>query len=426
MIKILNGKVIDPVTGMSGYYDLLIDRGMIVKKEPAGDEFLAKIEADKVIDASGLVITSGFCDVHVHFRDPGLTHKEDILTGAACAARGGFTDVVMMANTKPSIDNTDTLKYVLEKGQKTAIHVHSCASVTEGLQGEKITDMDSLKAAGAAGFTDDGIPIMDAELLKEAFSRASVLDVPVSLHEEDKRVIKQNGINHGAASDYYGIYGSPRTAESTLIERDLKIALETRVKVNIQHISTKEGVEAVRAARKRSDRIFAEVTPHHLSLTEEAVIEYGPNAKMNPPLRTRKDRAALIEGVKDGTISIIATDHAPHSDEEKDVEITKAPSGIIGLETAFPVSYEALVKSKAITLERLIKMFTVNPRALYGFKSYAITEGAPADLTIFSEKENWKYDSTLSKSHNTPFLNDSFSCKIKYTIVEGKIAYEDI
>ncbi len=424
MLKIINGTIIDPYQNSVKNADILINDGRIVKISESGSK--DDVKCDRIIDADGLMIAPGFIDIHAHFRDPGFTHKEDILTGAACAARGGYTDVVLMANTKPAVDNLETLKYVLDKGLKTPINVHTCASVTKGLLGKELTDFETLFDNGAAGFTDDGIPIMDEELLLKAFDKAAALDVPVSLHEEDKRVIKENGINHGAASDYYGVYGSPRHAESKLIERDIKLAMETGVKLNIQHISSKEGVELVRAARKCSERIFAEVTPHHLALTEEAMIEHGANAKMNPPLRTKKDRAALIEGVKDGTISIIATDHAPHSFEEKNVDITKAPSGIIGLETAFAVSYDALVKSGAIKLMQLIRMFTANPMKLYGFECNGIIEGAHANLTIFSENAPWIYGESCSKSANSPFLNYKFNAKIKYTICKGEIAYEDI
>lgn len=420
-MKICNAKIVDPVTKLKGQYDIEIQKGVIMAVTPA----TGKIE-DGAIDATGMCASPGFCDVHVHFRDPGLTHKEDIYTGAKAAARGGFTDVIMMANTKPSIDNVETLEYVLKKGAETAVNVHSCGAVTMGLEGNTLTDMQLLKEKGAVGFTDDGIPLMNAELLAEAFKRAAKLNVPVSLHEEDKSLIKQNGINHGAASDYYGIYGSPREAEYRLIERDLKLALETGVTLNIQHISTKEGVDLVRKAKKHSDKIYAEVTPHHLYLTEEAVVSDGVNAKMNPPLRTKKDRAALIEGVKDKTISIIATDHAPHSFEEKNVDIEKAPSGIIGLETAFSIAYMALVKSGAISLERLVEMFTVNPRKLYKMPNYGLSKGAPADLVLFNEKEQWTFKESLSKSSNTPFLGMKLTGKIKYTICRGEIAYEDI
>ena len=420
-MRICNAKIVDPVTKLKGLYDIEIDKGVIMGVTPATGEI-----SDGAIDATGLCASPGFCDVHVHFRDPGLTHKEDIYTGAKAAARGGYTDVIMMANTKPAIDNVETLRYVLDKGAETKINVRSCGSVTMGLAGNTLTDMELLKENGAIGFTDDGIPIMNEELLTEAFKKAAELKVPVSLHEEDKGLIKQNGINHGAASDYFGIYGSPREAETKLIGRDLKIALETGVTLNIQHISSKEGVELVRKAKKQSERIYAEVTPHHLYLTEDAIISDGANAKMNPPLRTKRDRAALIEGVKDKTISIIATDHAPHSFEEKNVDIEKAPSGIIGLETAFSISYMALVKSGAISLERLVEMLTVNPRKLYGMPNYGISKGAPADLVLFDEKEQWTFKESLSKSSNTPFMGMKLTGKIKYTICRGEIAYEDI
>lgn len=420
-MKICNGYVVDPVNNLRGRFDIEIENGKIKTVEPAFGEVK---EGD--IDASGLTVIPGLCDVHVHFRDPGFTHKEDIETGAKAALRGGFTDVVMMANTKPSIDSVETLSYVLEKGKKTGLNVHSCGAVTKGLSGKELTDMEGLKNAGAIGFTDDGIPLMDADLLREALVMAKKLDVPVSLHEEDRRVIKENGINHGAASDYYGIFGSPREAEIKLIKRDVEIALETGAKLNVQHISTREGAELIRQARKKSENIYAEVTPHHLSLTEEAAIEYGANAKMNPPLRTKKDRAALIEGVKDGTISIIATDHAPHSKEEKEAELTKAPSGIIGLETSLSVSYKALVESGAITLDKLVELMAVNPRKLYSLPFEGIKSGASADLVIFNEKEKWKYDSSVSKASNSPFLGSELPCKIHYTIVKGQIEYEGV
>ena len=421
MLTICNANVVDPISGLKGKHDIYIEGGVIKEIVPATGEI-----APDAIDATGLTVSPGFLDVHVHFRDPGFTHKEDIFSGAACALRGGFTDVVMMANTSPCVDNVETLKYVLEKGKETKLNVHSAAAVTKGLKGKELTDMETLKKNGAVGFTDDGIPIMSRAVLREAFSKAKELNVPISLHEEDKTLIKENGINHGVASDYYGIYGSPREAEYTLVARDIKLAIEAGVKLDIQHISTKEAVEEVRAARKTGASIYAEVTPHHLALTEEAVIQYGTNAKMNPPLRSKKDRRAIIEGVKDGTITILATDHAPHAPFEKDFDLLKAPSGIIGLETAFSIGYMNLVKTGAITLEKYLAMLTKNPRELYGFESKGITVGEKADLTVFNEKEPWTYKEPLSKSKNTPFLGDNLIGKVKYTIVGGEIAYEDV
>jgi len=425
MIRILNAGVVDAVSGNTGIYNLEVGDGVIVKMQK--EAFAEPItDSDRVIDAGGAMLTQGFCDVHVHFRDPGFEYKEDILTGAAASARGGYTDVVMMANTKPSIDNVETLKYVLDKGLETPIHVHACGAVTKGLQGSELTDMELLFKNGAIGFTDDGIPLMDEALLERALIRAKELDVPVSLHEEDKSYIKENGINHGAASEHFGIYGSPREAESSLISRDVEVAVRTGARLNVQHISTKEGVEAVRNAKARCNSVFAEVTPHHMALTEEATFEYGTNAKMNPPLRTEDDRRAIIEGIKDGTISIIATDHAPHSTEEKAQEITKAPSGITGIETAFSIAYDTLVKSNELDLVKMLRMLSVNPRELYKLPVNEIKVGNPADFVIINLDEDWVFDSSLSKSVNTPFLGKTLHGKVKYTLCKGEIAYEDI
>lgn len=423
MIRILNATVLDAVSEKEETVNIEIDGGVVTKirETPFDDNNDAR-----VIDANGLVLTQGFCDVHVHFRDPGFEYKEDIYTGAKASARGGYTDVVMMANTKPAIDNVETLKYVLNKGAETPINVHACASVTMGLKGDDLTDMDVLYKEGAIGFTDDGIPLMDENLLTKALIKARELDVPVSLHEEDKTFIKENGINHGLASEHFGIYGSPREAESSLIERDVEIAVRTGARLNIQHISTKEGVEAVRRAKAKCDNVYAEVTPHHMALTEKETIKYGTNAKMNPPLRTEEDRKAIIEGIKDGTISIIATDHAPHATYEKEKHITEAPSGITGIETAFSIAYETLVKSGEISLASMLKMLSVNPRRLYKLPIHEIKVGSPADFVIIDLNKDWVYESSLSKSVNTPFLGSTLTGKVKYTLCKGEIAYEDI
>ncbi len=322
MLLIRNGYMMDPKSGLEGKYDILTD-GDIIKK--IGKDLERSDDGCQVIDAEGLLVAPGLVDVHVHFRDPGFPEKENILTGAAAAAAGGFTTVVLMANTRPTVDNEETLAYVLEKGRGTGIHVLSCANVTLGMQGRELTPMEELAAAGAAGFTDDGVPLLDEILVKTAMKRAAALDVPISFHEEDSALISDNGINQGKASAFFGIGGSPREAEITLTARDLELALETGADINIQHISAKESVELVRQAKKRGANIHAEATPHHFMLTEDAAIQYGTLAKMNPPLREEADRQAIIQGLVDGTIDIIATDHAPHTAEEKARDITKAP-----------------------------------------------------------------------------------------------------
>lgn len=436
MLLIKNGYVYDPKTEREGYYDILAEDDKILKIIPKGglteEEITAHyLEAVRdgglsglaVIDAQGLCIAPGLVDIHVHFRDPGFPYKEDIETGAQAAAAGGFTTVVLMANTKPVVDNRETLSYVLEKGGRTGIHVLTCAAVTKGLAGKELTDLEELRKAGAAGFTDDGIPLLSEELLREAMRKAAALDVPISLHEENPALICNNGVNAGKAADYFGIGGSPREAETDLVARDTALALETGAKVNIQHISSGEAVELVRQAKKQGGRVYAEATPHHFTLTQEALIEHGTLAKMNPPLREEKDRLAIIAGLQDGTIDFIATDHAPHSREEKAQEITKAPSGIIGLETALSLGITELVHKGFLSMQELLRKMTVNPAGLYGLDAGCLREGGPADLVIFHAEESREIREFVSRSENSPFLGRKLQGVVHYTICGGQVVY---
>lgn len=428
MLLIKNGFVVDPANKIKKQMDVLVDNGKIVE---VSDEIMTKNNiACNTLDATGCVVAPGLVDVHVHFRDPGFTHKEDIETGAKAALKGGFTSVVLMANTKPAVDNEDTLTYVIEKGKKTDLKVYTCATVTKGMKGKELTDMELLLEKGAAGFTDDGIPIMDEVLMEQAMTKVAELNVPISLHEENPSLITNNGVNRGKASEYFGIGGSPREAEISLIKRDLEIALKTGAILNIQHISTEEGVELVREARKKAaqngrNNIHAEATPHHFSLTEDAVIQYGTLAKMNPPLREERDRRAIINGLKDGTIDIIATDHAPHSKEEKEKPLTEAPSGIIGLETALPLGVTNLVDKDALTMDELIERMSVNPAKMYGLQAGTLSQGAPADIVIFDAKAEQTFESFASKSQNSPFTGQKLKGVVKYTIVDGEIVYQN-
>ena len=423
MLLLKNGYMIDPASETEGYRDILIntENGKIEQILPPGT--VPSANDMEAIDLSGQNIAPGLVDVHVHFRDPGLTYKEDITSGAKSAAKGGFTSVVLMANTKPTVDTVETLGYVLEKGKETGIHVYSCANVTMGMQGRILTDMETLSARGAAGFTDDGIPLMHEEVLKEALRRAAKLNRPVSLHEENPALITNNGINAGKAAAHYGIGGSPREAEISMVERDLKIALTEAADLSIQHISTKEAVELVRKAKRQSTHIHAEAAPHHFTLTEEAVIRHGTLAKMNPPLREEEDRLAIIEGLRDGTIDMIATDHAPHSAEEKEKSLTEAPSGIIGLETALSLGIRELVNHGYLTMMELLCRMSYGPASFYHLDAGHITAGGPADLLVFNPKEVWTVDKFVSKACNSPFVGEQMPGVVSYTICGGKIVY---
>ena len=423
MLLIKNGYMIDPKTGMEGNYDILSEDGRITKIA----ENIEAPEGCEVIDAEGLTVGPGLVDVHVHFRDPGFTSKEDIYTGAAAARAGGFTTVVMMANTRPTIDSVDTLAYCLEKGATTGIHVTSCANVTCGMMGEILTNMEKLVHAGAVGFTDDGIPLRNPEIVKEAMIRTRDLGVPISFHEEDPDFIENNGINHGKASEYYHIGGSDRMAEIVMVERDLGLALETGASIEIQHISTKEAVDLVRKAKAKATfgNIHAEATPHHFSLTEEAAIRYGAYAKMNPPLREEADRLAIIEGLADGTIDIIATDHAPHTTaEKKERKLTEAPSGIIGLETSLALGITELVHRGYLSMRTLLDRMSYAPASMYHFDAGYIAEGGPCDLVIFDENEKFTAGGYASKAENSPFTGMELTGRVHMTICGGKVVYK--
>lgn len=377
-----------------------------------------------MIELNGLTVSPGLIDTHIHFRDPGLTYKEDLHTGALAAAKGGVTSVICMANTKPTVDSVETLKDILTRGAKEKIRIYQTAAVSQGLKGEIMNDFDALKAAGACGFTDDGIPLLGADFCSKAMEKAAQLNMPISLHEEDKSFITNNGINAGKVSEKLGIKGSPSIAEEVMVARDCMLALHTKAPVVIQHISSGNSVALVRLAKKLGADIHAEATPHHFTLTEEAVLTYGTLAKMNPPLRTEKDRLAIIEGLKDGTIDLIATDHAPHSEEEKNKPLTEAPSGITGLETSLGLGITNLVKTGYLTLMELLEKMTWNPAALYHLPSGSIEKGAPADLVIFDPDEKWTADTFLSKSSNTPFKGAELYGKIHYTICRGEVVYK--
>ena len=421
MVIIKNGRLIDPKTGFDEQRDIVLDGARIAHI----GKFSDSSKYGQVIDANGMVVAPGLIDLHVHFREPGLTHKEDIHTGALAAAKGGFTTVVCMANTKPVIDNEETLKHVLDAAAKEDIHVLTVAAISKGIGGKELTDMEALLRLGAAGFSDDGISMTDAGILRKAMLNAKALGVPISLHEEDPVLIGTAGINEGEVSAKLDVGGAPWVSEASMVARDCMLALETGAKVHIQHVSCAASVAAVRLAKKLGANVTAEVTPQHLCFTQEMVMEKGSLAKLNPPLRTEKDRQNLIRGLAEGVIDVIATDHAPHSAQEKAQPIALAPSGVTGLETALAAGITCLVRRGYLTLSDLLAKMTASPAKVYSLESGQLAEGSAADIVIFDENQRWTVTDFASKSSNSPFIGQELYGKVKYTICGGKVVYKD-
>lgn len=414
-MKMKNIHIIDPLNKKDEIGDLYInDEGCLVDWCEDNEEY----------DGTGLIAYPGFVDVHVHFRDPGQTYKEDLSTGAACAAFGGYSHVVAMANTIPVIDNVELYQENTKKMADLPLNVYQAVAISKGFQGKELTDMEALKKAGALFFTDDGLPLKDKEIVKKAMEKANDLQVPLSFHEEDPTYIGKAGINDGKISQQLGFQGAHRQAEISLIKRDIELAKQTKATINIQHISSKEGVEYVRQAKKEGINVHAEACPHHFTLTEDDVLIYQSLAKMNPPLREEEDRIAICEGLKDGTIDIIATDHAPHSDEEKKKELLQCPSGIIGLEVAYSLANEMLVDKGYLTYSSLIERMSIQPGKLIGIRC-ALDKGKKVNMVIVDPHKEWIYEKSLSKSNNSPFLKRKMKGKVIMTFAKGKCIYQN-
>jgi len=439
MLIIKNARVIDPASGYDRKSHICIADAQIVSIMPADTALSAGSipeEDPVIIDAEGLIAAPGLIDVHVHFRDPGQTEKEDILTGASAAKAGGYTTVICMANTAPPIDSPALLAANLEKGKQTGIHVLQAATITKGMEGSELADLDALKEAGAACFTDDGKPLMNPALVREAMEKAAALGMVLSFHEEDPRMITQQGINEGVAAMMLELGSAPARSEAIMVSRDVPMAQETGARIDVQHVSSGMSVNILRNAKANGVDVWAEATPHHFSLTEEAVMKWGPNARMNPPLRSEIDRQAIIQGLKDGTIDMIATDHAPHTKEEKSRPFQDAPSGIIGLETALALGITNLVVPEHLTMAELLAKMTCSPAACFrldeGYEedpakaAGRLIQGGPADIVLFDPAEKWTVGEPFaSKASNSPFLGMELTGKVKYTICSGKIVYRD-
>ena len=402
MLLIKNAQVLDPYTRLDGRRDILIgDDGVIraVERELSA-------EGAAVYDAAGRTVAPGLIDTHVHFRDPGQTQKEDVRTGMRAAAAGGFTTVVCMANTLPTCDSVETLRYVQAQAHAAGdfVNVRQACAITKGLKGQELTDFAALLAAGAPGFTDDGVNLTDASLCLRAMEEAVRQDTLLSFHEEDKSLVFSPGVNAGsAAARQLGLPGAHPSSEEAMVARDIALALRTGARVVFQHISSGRTIDLIRAGKALGARIYCEVTPHHLSLTEDAVLTHGAYARMNPPLRTEADREALIAGLMDGTVDLIATDHAPHTAEEKARPFDKAPSGITGLETAFSVCNTFLVQTGRLSKLALLEKMSKNPAEIYGFAGKAIVPGNRAELAVLDWDCEKVYKTYYSKGINTPY-----------------------
>lgn len=415
---IKGGHIIDKANNLDGIGDILIEDGKIAKIGQIDEGY------DNIINGENMIIAPSFIDAHVHLRDPGFTYKEDIITGTNAAAAGGFTAVACMPNTKPPIDNIDTVNYIIEKSKNAKAKVYPIACITKGMKGEELCDYESLIKSGVIAISDDGRPVENASLLEEAMEKAYKLNLPIISHCEDLNIINGGIINKGEVSQKLGVKGMGRTSEDSVTAREIAIAAATNTAIHIAHVSTKGSVALIRDAKARAVNVTCETAPHYLIYTDKELLNKNANFRMNPPLREEDDKQALIKGIKDGTIDMICTDHAPHSPEEK-ADFFKAPNGIIGLETSFAAAYTALVKTKIITLSRLIEMMSNNPAKLLKIKSNAIKVGEDANLVIFKEEKwNFSENDIYSKAKNSPFIGMEFDAKIYYTIMNGKITFD--
>jgi dihydroorotase len=423
-LLIKNGRVIDPSTHTDETLDILIDKKKIIDVKPK-----LNVKEARVIDAARLVVAPGFIDMHTHLREPGYEDKETIKSGSKAAARGGFTTIACMPNTSPVNDNRGVTEYILSEARKNAVvNILPIGAITLELKGEDLTDMADLMDAGAVAFSDDGQPVHNSQVMRRALEYSILLKTVIIDHCEDKN-LSANGVMHeGYYSYLYGLAGIPASSEEVAVARDIILAEKAQTGVHLAHISVKGAVDLIRTAKKRKLPVTAEVTPHHLLLTDESLHSYDPNLKMNPPLRSKEDVQALIEGVKDGTIDVFVTDHAPHTEDEKAVEFDHAPFGIIGLETAVSLLLDRLVSQNIISLERFVSMAATRPAEILGLNSKGKIEvGADADLTILNLHKETTFDvqKFMSKSRNSPFHGWKLRGKPEITIVGGKIAHSD-
>ena len=422
-ILIKNGRVINPSENLDKVMDIFVEDGIIKEKAESIEK-----QADTVIDAAGCYVMPGLIDLHVHFRDPGLTYKEDIETGSKAAAKGGFTTVCCMPNTKPVVDNVETVKYIIEKGEKTGLtNVLPVGAVTKNMAGVEITDVEELKKAGICAISEDGKSVMNSGVYRKAMKKAAKANVPVLAHCEDINLVEGGVINLGDKSSELGVKGISNAVEDVIAMRDIMLAKETGATLHLCHCSTKDSVEMVKRAKEEGIKVTAEVCPHHFSMCSDDITSNDGNFKMNPPLRAREDMEALIKGLQDDIMDVISTDHAPHSAEEKAKDLEHAPFGIVGLETSVALTVTNLVKKGYLTPMQMAAKMSYNPAKVLGIPKGTLDEGKIADITIINPDKEYTIDVNTfeSKGKNTPFDGYKVSGEVEYTILNGKVVYSN-
>jgi dihydroorotase len=423
-VLLTGGRVIDPSRGIDQVLDLLLRDGVVAVL----DERIAAPKGAEVVDASGLIVAPGFVDLHTHLREPGFEHKETIASGTSAAAAGGFTSVCAMANTNPVVDDAPTVAFVVRKARETGrIRVYPVGAVSKGLKGIELAEIGSMKAEGIVALSDDGKPVVHGNLMRRALEYASMFDLPIIVHEEDPNLVAGGVMNEGWPATRLGLPGWPAVAESTMVARDVQLAALTRGRLHVAHVSSSGSLLVIRQARAQGVRVTCEVTPHHLTLTDEEVAHsgYSTNTKMNPPLRSEEDRQSLVEGLLDGTIDCIATDHAPHHADEKAVEFADAPFGVTGLETALPVLVDAFVSTKMVPLSRLVELLSTAPARLFGLPAGTLAPGVAADVVMFSTTRATVVtaEGFRSRSANSPWIGATLRGRVERTWCGGREVY---
>jgi len=422
-LLIRSGRLVDPVGGIGGIMDILLENGLI---SVIGSELT--VPDAKVIDAAGLVVCAGLVDMHVHLREPGFEYKETIATGSAAAVGGGFTSIACMPNTRPPVDTPEAVAFVRSQAKRAGLaNVFPIAAVSVGQRGEALTDAEALRTAGAVALSDDGLPVQSANLMRDALIRASCRKLTILAHCEDATMVGNKAVNEGRVSRLLGLDGRPAIAEELMVMRDAMLAEETGAPVHICHVSTSRSVGIIRRYKRKGVPITCETCPQYFTLTEDEILTQGSLARVNPPLRTQADIDAVIAGLKDGTIDVIATDHAPHSKEEKALPLTEAPSGMVGLETALGVTLTALYHTGKMDLSDILRKMTVNPAHILRIPKGRLAIGTDADLVLFDPDEEWTVEPErfFSKGRNTPFAGKKLRGKVKYTVAGGKIVYQE-